>query len=447
VTGAAAAALGLFRRLRVDTTPLRTSRDYRLLFIGGSVTRVGSMVTYVAIPFQVKELTGSFVLVGALGLVELLPLVVFGLYGGALADAVDRRRMVLLTEVALMAMSAFLLVNALLPQPQLWPLYVFAFVAAGLDGLQRPSLDSLIPRLVAHDELVAASALNGLSGSLATVAGPALGGVLVAVVGAWSGYAFDVLSYCGSLVALAMMRPVPPLAGGERPSLRGIGEGLAYAWSRKDLLGTYLVDLSAMFFAFPYALFPFVADALHAPWALGLLYSAGFVGSAVATATSGWTARVHHHGRAIVYASAVWGVAIALFGLSRSVWLALVLLAVAGAGDMVSGIFRQLMWNQTIPDTVRGRMAGTELLSYSLGPQLGQVRSSLVAQWTSLRVSIVSGGIACVAGAFVLAAALPTLWTYDERTDVNAARERAVRARAAALREQQRHSETDTRNV
>jgi MFS family permease len=286
--------------------------------------------------------------------------------------------------------------------------------------------------------------LNGLSGSLALVTGPALGGLLIASVGVPVCYAVDVLTYVGSLAVLAMMRPVPPRDGGERPSLRGIREGLGYAWSRKDLLGTYLVDLSAMFFAFPYALFPFVADALHAPWSLGLLYSAGFVGSAVATATSGWTSRVHHHGRAIVYASAVWGGAIALFGLSRNVWLALLLLAVAGAGDMVSGIFRQLMWNQTIPDEVRGRMAGTELLSYSIGPQLGQVRSSLVAQWTSLRFSVVSGGVACVAVAFVLSAALPTLWSYDERTDENAARERALRARLASLRDDGVHNETDT---
>jgi MFS family permease len=225
------------------------------------------------------------------------------------------------------------------------------------------------------------------------------------------------------------MRRIPPRHDADRASVQAIATGLRYAWSRKDLLGTYLVDLSAMFFAFPYALFPFVADSLHARWALGLLYSAGFVGGAVATATSGWVPRVNHHGRAIVYASALWGAAICAFGLSGNIWLALTFLAVAGGGDMVSGIFRQLMWNQTIPDELRGRMAGTELLSYSIGPQLGQVRSSLVAQWTSLRFSIVSGGIACVAGAGILAVSLPSLWTYDARTDEHAVRQREIRAR------------------
>jgi len=425
-----ASILTLIRRSRVDTSPWHTSRDFRLLFVGGSISRLGSMVTYVAVPLQVKQLTGSFALVGLIGLIELVPLVVLGLYGGALADAVDRRRMVLGTECAFILLSAMLLANSLAPTPRLWPIYGFAFLAAGLDGLQRPSLDALLPRIVSHDELAAASALNGLSMSVSTIAGPAIGGLLAARYGVGAGYALDMATFAASTVAIAMMRPVPPSTSAPQPTLGAIVEGLRYAWSRKDLLGTYLVDLSAMFFAFPYALFPFVADGLHAQWALGLLYSAGFVGAAIATATSGWTGHVHRHGRAIVYASAVWGAAIACFGLSGNIWLCLVLLGIAGGADMVSGIFRQSMWNQTIPDEVRGRMAGTELLSYSLGPQLGQVRSSLVAQWTSLRTSLVSGGLACVAAAAVLAIALPTLWSYDVRTDIHASRQRQARAAA-----------------
>ena len=422
----------LLRRSALDLTPLRKVREFRLLFIGTSVTRLGSMITYVALPFQVKQITGSFVLVGVLGVVELVPLIVFGLYGGALADSVDRRTMVLITELSFALMSALLLVNALVAHPSLVPIYLFAFLSAALDGLQRPSLDALLPRVVTHDQLAAAGAINNLSHTLSTMAGPAVGGILIATTGIWSAYAVDLATFGASLVALLLMKPVPPLDHAEPPSLRMIGEGLAYAWSRKDLLGTYLVDLSAMFFAFPYALFPFVADSLGAPWSLGLLYSAGFAGGALAMATSGWSRRIRHHGRAIVFASAAWGAAIAAFGLSSNVWVALLFLTVAGAGDMISGLFRQLMWNQTIPDELRGRMAGTELLSYSIGPQLGQVRSSVVAQWTSLRFSITSGGIACVAGAFILAAALPTLWGYDERTDEHAARERRVRAARAA---------------
>jgi MFS family permease len=213
----------------------------------------------------------------------------------------------------------------------------------------------------------------------------------------------------------------------ERPSLRHIGEGLRYAWGRKDLLGTYAIDLIAMTFAFPYALFPFLAEDLGGAWTLGLLYSAGAVGSLLVTLTSGWTAQVHRHGRAIVFAAMGWGAAMALVGLSTSLPLVLLFLVLAGGADMVSGIFRTTMWNQTIPDEVRGRMAGIELLSYSIGPLLGQLRSSTAASLTSLRMSFISGGVLCIVGVGIAAAALPSLWNYDERTSIDAQRQREAR--------------------
>ncbi len=417
----------LVRRMRLDTTALRSSRDFRLLWFGGSVSFIGSMVTYVALPYQVATMTGSYVAVGALGIVELGPLIVFGLYGGALADAVDRRRLVLITEACFTVVSALLTVNALLPQPQLWLLYVASFGYAVLDGLQRPSLDALIPRIVPPDQLAGAGAMNSLRMNIGTIAGPAIGGVVIAIAGVGAAYALDVVSYSASLVALALMRAVPPTVGGTKASLRGIKEGLAYAWGRKDLLGTYAVDLVAMTFAFPFALFPFVAQQFHAPWSLGLLYAAPYVGSLVATLTSGWSSRVHHHGRFIAVAAAAWGLAIALFGLSPTLPLALFFLVLAGAADMISGLFRGLMWNLTIPDELRGRMAGIELLSYSIGPTLGQVRASFGAQLTSLRTSLATGGFVTVIAVATVAAFLPGLWGFDDRTDENALRQRQLR--------------------
>jgi len=417
----------LLRRLRIDTTPLKSSRDFRLLWFGGSVSFIGSMVTYVALPYQVAEITGSYVAVGVLGVVELLPLIVFGLYGGALADAVDRRRLVLVTEICFTAVSALLVVNAVLAHPMVWLLYVASFVYAILDGLQRPSLDALIPRIVPPDQLAAAGAMNTLRMNIGTIAGPALGGVIIAILGVGAAYALDVISYAASLVALALMRAVPPPVGGVKPSLRGIQEGLQYAVSRKDLLGTYAVDLVAMTFAFPYALFPFVAQHFNAPWSLGLLYSAPYVGSMAATLTSGWSSRVHHHGRYIAVAAAAWGLAIALFGLAPTLPLALFFLALAGAADMISGLFRGLMWNLTIPDELRGRMAGIELLSYSVGPSLGQVRASFGAQLTSLQTSIYVGGFFTVIAVGAVTLMLPGLWRFDDRTDENAVRQRRLR--------------------
>ena len=420
-------------RIRMDLRPLRNSRDFRWVFVSGLVTYLGSMVTMVALPFQVAELTGSYVAVGLIGLAELIPLIVFGLWGGAMADAVDRRKVVVLTEFASLALSVILLVNALLPEPRLWVIYLVAMVFAAVDGMQRPSLEAIIPRVVAHDELAAAGALNSLRWQVGSIAGPALGGLLIAGFGVWSAYAFDAATFLVSGIALWRLSSITPSEAAEPASLRRIADSMRYAWSRKDLLGTYAVDLMAMIFAFPYALFPFLAEDLGAPWVLGFLYSAGAVGSLLATVTSGWTSHVHHHGRAVLLAAILWGLAIAGVGLSDSVGVVLLMLGLAGAADMVSGLFRMLIWNQTIPDELRGRMAGVELLSYSLGPTLGQVRSTGVAALTSLRTSLVSGGLLCAAGGVLLAAALPSLWRYDDRSDPNAVRERALRAARAGL--------------
>ncbi len=247
--------------MRVDLSPLRASRDFRLIFASGLVTYLGSMITYVALPFQVAELTGSFLAVGLIGLAELVPLVLFGLYGGALADAVDRRVMVVTTEIASAVLVATLLVNSLLPTPQLWVLYVVAMLLAAVDGLQRPSLEAMIPRVVAHDQLAAAAALTSVRWQLGSIVGPAIGGLLLSAGGAVAAYGVDVATFIVSIVLLWRLRSIRAArAGDERPSLRHIVDGVRYAWTRKDLLGTYAVDLIAMTFAFPYALFPFLAD-------------------------------------------------------------------------------------------------------------------------------------------------------------------------------------------
>jgi MFS family permease len=303
-----------------------------------------------------------------------------------------------------------------------------AMLLAAVDGLQRPSLEAIIPRVVAHDQLPAAAALNSLRWQLGTILGPAIGGLILSAGGIAAAYGVDVVTFVVSLALLVRLRSIRASGdGSERVSLRHITDGMRYAWSRKDLLGTYAIDLIAMAFAFPYALFPFLAEDLGGAWTLGLLYSAGAVGSLIVTLTSGWTSSVHRHGRAIVVAAMVWGLGIALVGVSDSLVLVLLFLALAGAADMVSGLFRTTMWNQTIPDDVRGRMAGIELLSYSIGPLLGQVRSSTAASLTSLRMSFVSGGILCIVGVGIAAVALPSLWRYDDRTNIDAMREREAR--------------------
>ncbi|MET9297413.1 MFS transporter [Streptomyces sp. NPDC003077] len=415
-----------------DLSPWRSSRDFRLMWCAGAVTVFGTFLTFVAVPLQLKELTGSTVAVGAVGAVELVPLIVFGLYGGALADAVDRRKLVVWSEAGLGLLSVILLLNSVLPQPQVWPLYVVAAATSALTGLQRPALTAILPRVVPHDQLAAAAALNSLRWQIGAIAGPALAGLLVAYAGVRWAYAIDAVTFLVSVLLALGLAPSPAAREAEKPSLRAIGQGAHYAWKRKELLGTYAIDIVAMLFAFPTAIFPFLADDLDAPWALGLMYAALPAGASVVSLTSGWTSRVHRHGRAVVYAAAAWGLAMAAAGWVTDVWLVLLLLAVAGACDMVSGIFRSTMWNLTIPDGLRGRLAGIELLSYSVGPQLGQVRAGGMAALTNVRTSVWSGGLMCLVAVAALAVSLPKLMAYDARTDPHAAQMRAAAERRRA---------------
>lgn len=417
----------LVRLAVVDTTPLRRHRDFRLLFAGQLVSFFGTMITSVAVPFQAYAITHSSLAVGLFGLVQLAPMLLLAFVGGALADALDRRWLVLLTELSLSLLSVTLLVNALLPHPHLWLLYVVAALQVGFDALQRPSLNALLPRLVDRDELTAAAALNSLRSTSGMILGPAAAGLLIAVVGLPGAYGVDAATFVVSLVALRLMRAVPPPPDAERPSLRGVVDGLRYAGSRPELLGTYVVDMVAMFFGMPQALFPALAvqyagphNARAAASMLGLLYTAPAVGDFLVGLTSGWTNRIHRHGLAVILAAGVWGLAIALMGLAPSLPLALVCLAVAGGADEVSGLFRGTLWNQTIPDALRGRLAGIEYVSYASGPLLGDVEAGTVGAIFSPRVSILSGGILCMVGVAALAVALPQFRRYDNRTDTHA---------------------------
>jgi MFS family permease len=403
----------MLRMATIDLGPLRRHRDFRLLFVGQGTSFLGSMITFVALPYQVYQLSGSSLMVGLLGLAELCPLLVTALLGGLLADARDRRRMLQLTELSLAAASAVLLLNATLPNPQLWLLFVVAATMAGLDGLQRPSLDALEPRLVDRDEIPAASAISSFRFTIGMIVGPAVGGILITTVGLAATYGIDVVTFLVSLSMLRLMRAAPPPAAPAEISLASIVEGVRYASRNQVLVGTYAVDMVAMFFGMPMALYPAFAQEFGGAGVLGLMYAAPSVGSMLATVTSGWTGHVHRHGAAVCLAAAAWGLAICGAGLAPNLALVLLGLAVAGSADMISGIFRSTIWNQTIPDELRGRLAGIEQVSYSSGPLLGNVESGVVASLAGVRASIVSGGLLCVAGVAVAAMALPAFWRYD----------------------------------
>jgi Transmembrane secretion effector len=425
--------------LRPDLTPLRGSRDYRAAFISRTVAMFGSQAAEVALLVQAKQLTGSPLIVGLLGAAELVPLIVFGLYGGALADRFDRRALMRWCEPGLACCALLLLLNALLPHPAVWPLYVVAALMMALAALQRPAFEAAMPRLVPLEQITAASALLSGSQNISVLLGSSLGGVLAVTPGPWVVYALDAAGFAVSFVLLSRLPKLPPEpavaaagAGGDArseagceagseagsrsgepgPALREILVGMRYAVSRKDLLGSYLADLSAMIFAYPNALFPFMAVILHAPWATGLMFAVPSVGAFMVSATSGWMGQVRRHGLAIAISAALWGAAMAGFGLAPNIYLALGFLTLAGAADETSGIFRDTLWKQTIPDHLRGRMAGIELLSYGAGPPTGQLRSGVVASLAGMRFSLVSGGVACIAAVGVVCAALPAFTRY-----------------------------------
>lgn len=412
----------------IDISPLRKYPDFRRLWSSGLISYFGSMITYVALPFQIKELTNYYIAVGLMGAVELIPLIVFGLYGGVLADKVDRRKMILLTEIALGLMTFSLFLNSQMAKPSLIWIYIVAGTFAALDGLQRPSADAILPRLVGHEDLPAASALMSLRWQTGVITGPALAGILLATTGTGTAYLVDVATFVISILFILRVKSVKPIEKNLAPTISAMREGIKYATSRKDLLGTYLVDIAAMFFAMPNALFPFWADQINATWALGLFYAAGTVGSLIVTLTSGWVKNYHFHGRAVFLAALGWGAAITLAGISNSLILVLFFLALAGAADMVSGIFRSAIWNQSIPDELRGRLAGIELLSYSVGPLGGQMRAGTFAAVTNLKTSVISGGLLCIGFVSIATAALPKFRKYDVRTNEFAVEQRKFRS-------------------
>jgi MFS family permease len=385
------------------------------------------MITFVALPFQVKELTNSYWAVGLIGAVEIIPLIIFGLYGGVLADYVDRKKMIWLTEFGTLVATAVLLLNSLREKPSVILIFIIAAIFAALSGLKRPSQDAILPRLVNHDDLPSASALMSLRWQFGGIVGPSAGGIIIASYGAGMGYFVDCCTFIISLALLWRVRSVPPLGKTTPPSVAALMEGIRYAYNRKDLLGTYVVDLAAMFFAMPMALFPFWADAIGAPYALGFFYSSITIGAVLVTLLSGWMRNYPHHGRAVVIGALGWGVAIVVAGSTDSLTLVIASLIIAGAFDQVSALFRGFIWNQSIPDELRGRLAGIEMLSYLLGPLGGQARAGGMAAMTSLRTSIVGGGLLCIGFVAAISSIMPKFRNYDVRTNEFAVEQAKIR--------------------
>lgn len=399
-------------QIAIDIAPLRESRDFRRLFAGRFVSMAGNAVATTAANWQVYGLTHSSLDVGLLTLVASSGMFIGLLAGGMLADRHDRRTLLMAVRLPQAALAAGLMANSLLSRPQLWPLYLLTFGIGLLSGLSSPASTAATPALVGEHRLAAAAALNATASQLGQLGGPALAGILIAGSGGVAScYAIDAACFAIFAVAMTTVGPLPPETRAQRPGLRSLAEGLRYVRRNGVVGGMLLVDTNAMLFGMPSALFPALASQhFHGGSAtFGLLVAAPGLGAMVGAATSGWTGRLRRPGLVIIGAGIVWGAAIAAFGLVRILPLALVFLAVAGAGDLISEVLRNTLLQRYTPDPLRGRVSSLYLAQVTTAPALGNVEAGGVASLAGLEFSVVSGGLACVAGALILGALIPAL--------------------------------------
>jgi MFS family permease len=396
-------------RILVDTTPLRESRDFRLLFIGQLISVIGTQLTVVAIPYQVYSMTHSTLQVGAISLAQLFPFLAGALSAGPIGDSVDKRRIMVWPAVAMVLTSGAMAVNAAVAHPSLAVLYVVSALAAGLFGFSSTARSAAVPGMVERRHLAAAAAMTQIVFQVGVIVGPALSGLLLGI-GLPLVFGLDAASFVVAAVTSAMLRPISPAhdAGGLSP-WQSTKEGLRYLRSRQALQGVYLIDINAMVFGMPRALFPAMAGAVFGGGTitLGFLYAAPGVGALIGAVTTGWVANLRRQGWAVIVAVSIWGAAIALFGFSDTLWIALVLLAVAGWADVISAVLRNTMLQSTIPERFRSRMSSIQMAVVQGGPRLGDMESGAVATLTSIEFSVVSGGLACIVGAAVIGALLP----------------------------------------
>jgi MFS family permease len=395
-------------KILVDTTPLRQSRDFRLLFTGQLISMLGTQLTVVAIPYQIYRLTHSSLQVGAISLAQLLPFIVGALLAGPLGDSLDRRRIMLWTAAALGLSSAAFAFNASVHHPSLLALYLVSAVAAFFNGFSNTARMASVPGLVERGQIAAAAAMMQVTFQVGTVVGPALSGLLLGL-GLPLVYGIDAVTFVVAIVATFMMDPIPPAEDQSLNPWESAKEGMRFLRGHQALQGVYIIDINAMVFGMPRALFPAMAGTVFGGGTitLGFLYAAPGVGALIGAVTTGWVAHLKRQGWAVIVAVVTWGGAIAIFGLVHTLWVALIMLAVAGWADVISAVLRNTILQTSIPDRFRSRMSSIQMAVVQGGPRLGDMESGGVATATSLEFSVVSGGLACIAGAVVIGLLMP----------------------------------------
>lgn len=420
---------GRLARHALDTRPLAV-RPYRRLLIGQGTSFVGSMLTQVAVPVQIWALTHSTLYVGYVGLAGLVPIVVFGLYGGAIADAIDRRRLYLWSSTGSWLVTLALLVQTLLDLRDVWLILALVALQSAMFAIASSARGAIIPRIVPTELVPAANTLNFTVGNVGQVVGPLIAGAVLTLPRGFAyAYAVDGVLFTAALYSAFRLPAIPPDGEVRRADMRLVWEGLRFIAVRPVLVMSFLVDIVAMVLAMPRSLFPAVAD-VRFSGNVGPLYAAIAIGSVVAGLSGGWIGRVRRQGRALVFAIIGWGAAVALSGLAHQLWLVVVLLAFAGAFDLVSAVYRQTILQTYAPDEMRGRMQGVFIAVVAGGPRLGDVRAGATAAVTNPTFSWVAGGVACMAVVAVAGVLVRPFWRYDARPTAETAYEPAPRGDA-----------------
>ena len=396
----------------IDISPLKKNPDFRWLFFGQFVSLMGSMISYVAVPYEVYQLTKNNAMVGALGIVQLVPLIVFSLLGGTYADRINRKKLLITSELLMVVVMMIFSWNATRDVPSVALIFVLMAILQALNGFHRPAMEAITQQIIQKKDYPQAGALASFRHSLTAIIGPTIGGLVMAGYGIADAYMIDAVTFLVAIFCLIKMTKIPDAELSKKTPLEDMKEGFAFAISRPELIGTYLIDIVAMAFAYPLALYPAMSEKWGGAQVAGWLFSAMSVGALLATLFSGWANKVNLRGRGVIIAATLWGVFIVGSGYSTNLTWILIFLGMAGAADMFSALFRKVIWNETIPNNMRGRLSGIEMISYMIGPLIGNARAGYVAAKTSVHVSLVSGGWVCILGVILTAFFLPKFWKY-----------------------------------
>lgn len=402
----------------INISPLRRNPDFRWLYFGQFISIAGSMISYVAVPYQVYQLTHSNAIVGALGVVQFVPLILFGLLGGTYADRLNRMKLLVVSEVLMVLITLLFAWNSTLPVPSVAVIFILTAILQGLNGFHRPAMEALTQQIVEKKDYTSAGALSSFRYSMSAIAGPALGGIVIAYLGISCAYLFDAITFLVAIYCLLKMSKIPNAEPAKKSPLEDMKEGLRYAISKPELMGTYIVDIVAMLFAYPLALYPAMSAAWGGADIAGWLFASMSVGALIATLFSGWCNNVRMRGRGVILSATLWGVFIIGTGFTHSFYWTFLFLTLAGGADMFSALFRKVIWNETIPNHMRGRLSGIEMISYMSGPLLGNARAGYIASKTSVSFSLYSGGLLCVLGVMLTAFLLPQFWKYRSQSDI-----------------------------